>query len=66
MLLGAFIEAELQSQMVSKYVVLLDIPQLSLLEVVSVTVQSGDRNHIVMWKESLIKELLSSSRWFKW
>lgn len=48
MLLGAFIEAELQSQMVSKYVVLLDIPQLSLLEVVSVTVQSGDRNHIVM------------------
>lgn len=57
MLLGAFIKAELQSQMVSTYVVLLDIPQLSLLEVVSVTVQSGDRNHIVMWKESLIKEL---------
>lgn len=51
MLLGAFIEAELQSQMVNKYVILLDIPQLSLLKVVSVTVQSGKRNHIVMWKE---------------
>lgn len=48
MLSSAFIKAELQSQMVTKYVVLLDIPQLSLLEVVLVIVQSGDRNHILI------------------